>query len=112
MSRVDDYELAFVDGIIRLPPEGGDPLLDLPPTGSAGPQQPAVIVGDLRLTEFRQVLRTNGIRAEFREGGVLVCNDGTVSVKKTESGKLVLEGLLGPDYYTVRTLLYGAHATL
>jgi cleavage and polyadenylation specificity factor subunit 2 len=112
MSKVNDYELAFVDGIIRIPLDGGDPVLDLPPTGGDGQQQPAVIVGDLRLSDFRRVLQGNGIKAEFREGGVLVCNDGTVSVRKSGTGKLVLEGILTPDYYKIRGLLYGAHAIL
>lgn len=132
MSKVNDYELAFVDGIIRLPQDGGDPVLDLPGADAANQgQQPAVIVGDLKLSEFRRILQREGITAEFREGGVLMCNNGTVTVRKvsplllserengteldllqSESGKLVLEGILGKDYYRVRTLLYQAHAIL
>ena len=84
-----DAALAFVDGIINIAADGADPVLDLPARDPAGLwQQPAVIVGDLKLSQFRKILREAGMDAEFQEGGVLICNDGTVSVKKV--GVLVL----------------------
>ncbi|KAI9033149.1 beta-lactamase-like protein [Hyaloraphidium curvatum] len=113
MSKVEEYQLAFVDGVIHLPSDGGDPVLDLPAQENSNTsQQAAVIVGDLKLSEFRRILQSAGITADFQEGGILVCNSGTVSVRKSSTGKLVLEGLLSKDYYRVRSLLYQAHAIL
>ncbi|KXS20522.1 hypothetical protein M427DRAFT_66501 [Gonapodya prolifera JEL478] len=117
MARLGDYQLAFVDGVIRFPPEGGDPILDLPPADGLGSsltafQQPSIIVGDMKLSKFRDVLAAEGIRSEFAEGGVLVCNGGTVAIRKSASGQITIEGVLGEDYYKVRQLVYAQHSIL
>ncbi|KAJ3343248.1 hypothetical protein HDU93_009232 [Gonapodya sp. JEL0774] len=116
MARLGDYQLAFVDGVIRFPAEGGDPILDLPPADGPGSlaslQQPSIIVGDMKLSKFRDVLAAEGIRSEFAEGGVLVCNGGTVAIRKSASGQITIEGVLGEDYYKIRQLVYAQHSIL
>jgi len=114
MVKLGDYELAYVDGVIRVPPEGGDAVLDVTTAqyASAGTmQKPSVIIGDLRLNEFRKRLRRAGIKADFQKG-VLVCNGGHVCVRKNAEGKLIVEGNLSPDFLRIRDLLSQTLAVL
>jgi cleavage and polyadenylation specificity factor subunit 2 len=114
MVKLGDYELAYVDGVIRLAPEGGDALLDITTAqdASAGTiQKPSVIIGDLRLNEFRKRLRRAGVKADFQKG-VLVCSGGHVCVRKNAEGKLIVEGNLGPDFLKIRDMLSETLAVL
>ncbi|KAM3579119.1 hypothetical protein VKS41_008346 [Umbelopsis sp. WA50703] len=108
-SKLDDYELARVSGRIRFPDDSTTPTLDLPSSQDQVPFEPPVFVGDVRLREFRKVLQAEGITAEFKGELLLVCNDHVV-VRKMGTGQLLIEGLLSPDYYKIRTLLYAQHA--
>lgn len=65
---------------------------------------PAVFVGELRLSDFKQVLTKAGIHAEF-SGGALIC-DEAVAVRKDAQGHIGLEGSVCEAYYMVRDLLY------
>ena len=69
-----------------------------------------VFVGDLKLSEFRNICHRAGLQTDFYAGD-LVLNQAVV-VKKSDSGQLTLEGALSPTYYRVRELLYGQHAIL
>ena len=108
---MDDYELARVTGHIHFPDDSTTPSLDVTPSDSLTKWEPSVIVGDVRLSEFRKILQAEGIQAEFRGEGILVCND-RVAVRKTGTGQLLVEGMLSADYYKIRTLLYSQHAIL
>ncbi|KAI7851223.1 beta-lactamase-like protein [Circinella umbellata] len=110
-SKLDDYELARVSGRIHFPTDSTTPSLDVDTTDEQTIKAPSVFVGDIRLSEFKKVLQQEGISAEFKGEGVLVCND-CVAVRKTGTGQLLVEGILSPDYYKIRSLLYGQHAIL
>ncbi|KAI8334392.1 beta-lactamase-like protein [Chlamydoabsidia padenii] len=122
-SKLDDYELARVSGRIHFQEDSTTPSLDMveeaPPSEMEHLQllqkknkmEPSIFVGDIRLTEFKRVLQAEGISAEFKNEGMLVCND-LVVVRKTGSGQLLVEGVLSEDYYRVRSLLYSQHAIL
>ncbi|KAI0226499.1 hypothetical protein L0F63_001544, partial [Massospora cicadina] len=116
--KYDDYELARVHGVIQY----DDPALEetratgsLPVLGSIGPNEAAtpspapVMVGEVRFAELKKLLQQEGLRAEFQDEGVLVCND-VISIRKDDDGKMVLEGGLCSDYYQVRRLLYSQQA--
>ncbi|KAI9283519.1 beta-lactamase-like protein [Umbelopsis sp. AD052] len=107
-SKLDDYDLARVSGRIHFSTDM-TPTLDLPSSQDQIPFEPPVLVGDVRLREFRKVLQAEGITAEFKGELLLVCNDHVV-VRKMGTGQLLLEGLLSPDYYKIRSLLYAQHA--
>ncbi|ORY97347.1 beta-lactamase-like protein [Syncephalastrum racemosum] len=109
-SKLEDYELARVTGKIHFPTDSTTPSLDAI-TQSSAKYEPSVFVGDVRLTEFKRVLQLEGISAEFKGEGILVCND-KVAVRKTGTGQLLVEGILSDDYYKVRSLLYAQHAIL
>ncbi|KAK7907649.1 hypothetical protein WMY93_016261 [Mugilogobius chulae] len=83
-------------------------LEPLPPHEIAGHQ--SVFINEPRLSDFKQVLLKEGIQAEF-VGGVLVCNN-LVAVRRTEAGRIGLEGCLCDDYYKIRELLYQQYAVV
>ncbi|ORZ05984.1 beta-lactamase-like protein [Absidia repens] len=120
-SKLDDYELARVSGRIHFQEDSTTPSLDVVDDVSSmdvehmqlqkKKMEPSIFVGDIRLTEFKRVLQAEGISAEFKNEGMLVCNDQVV-VRKTGSGQLLVEGVLSMDYYKIRSLLYAQHAIL
>ncbi|OZJ06761.1 hypothetical protein BZG36_00414 [Bifiguratus adelaidae] len=108
-EQMDDYELAYVNGKIHFPEDSTTPVLEIPEGSESSALHTPVLVGDARLSEFRRVLQAEGIHAEFKGEGVLVCND-QVAVRKTATGQLLLEGVLSNDYFRIRSLLYAQHA--
>ncbi|KAJ1930344.1 hypothetical protein IWQ60_000365 [Tieghemiomyces parasiticus] len=87
----------------------GRPVLDLIAFDQPHPFHRPVFVGDARLTHLRKILLREGFRAEFQDEGVLVCND-KVAIRKTDQGNFFVEGMLSPEYYRVRTIVYRQHA--
>ena len=114
MSKFDDYELAYITGIIKYPVEEEEavseqrvtPMLDYVGRGYHKP----VVVGQVKLTEFRRILQTQGYETRFFKGVLIV--EGQVVVKRAEEGGIVLEGGLSRVFYEVRTLLYAQLAIL
>ncbi|ODM92886.1 putative cleavage and polyadenylation specificity factor subunit 2 [Orchesella cincta] len=70
-----------------------------------------VFVNEIKLSDFKQVLAKHGIASEF-SGGVLWCSNGTVALRRQETGRLTVEGCLSTDYYQIRDLLYEQYAIL
>ncbi|XP_018013297.1 probable cleavage and polyadenylation specificity factor subunit 2 [Hyalella azteca] len=70
-----------------------------------------VLINELRLSDFKQVLAKAGVMAEFN-AGILWCANGTVALRKQEAGNIAVEGALTEDYFTVRELLYAQYALL
>jgi len=73
------------------------------------PGHQAVFLGDVKLSDFKQVLSKAGIQAEFVEGS-LVCGD--VALKREEIGgtsRINFEGILSEDYFRIRNLLYSLY---
>lgn len=68
-----------------------------------------VFLNELKLADFRSILMKNNIQSEI-SGGMLLCCNGTIALKRMDTGKVVLEGCLSEDYYTVRDLLYEQYA--
>ncbi|GAA43367.2 cleavage and polyadenylation specificity factor subunit 2, partial [Clonorchis sinensis] len=78
------------------------PVLGLP-TGPVGAHK-TVFVNEPKLSDLKQLLLANGLVAEFVSGVLVV--DNCVAIKRSEAGKLLLEGLLSRTYFTVRQVLY------
>lgn len=70
-----------------------------------------VLINELRLSDFKQVLSKSGIMAEFN-AGILWCANGTVALRKQEAGNIAVEGALTEDYFFIRDLLYAQYALL
>ncbi|XP_049786252.1 probable cleavage and polyadenylation specificity factor subunit 2 [Schistocerca cancellata] len=66
-------------------------------------------INELKLSDFKQVLTKANISSEI-SGGVLWCCNGTVAVRRHDTGRVTLEGCLSEDYYNVRDLLYEQYA--
>ena len=101
-QQSDDYS-SYLGGRELLPT-----LRQLP--ANQIPSHPTIFVNELKLSDFKQVLMKNGINAEF-SGGVLYCNN-QVEVRRSEAGRIHLEGTLSDDYYKVRQLLYSQYAII
>ncbi|ORX43855.1 hypothetical protein DM01DRAFT_1349896 [Hesseltinella vesiculosa] len=120
-SKLDDYELARVHGWIHFQEDSTTPSLDVAlstddqPSSSAlavhERREPTIFFGNILLSEFKRVLQNEGISAEFKGEGMLVCNDQVI-IRKTGTGRLLIEGNLCQDYYKIRSLLYSQHAIL
>jgi len=94
--------------------QGGVPMLvEIPQTGQNQDSHPAVFVGELKLSDLKQILTKAGFKTEF-SGGVLLCNQ-TVMIKKDGDGansRIKVEGILCDDYFKVRELVYSQYLIL
>ncbi|CAO3630036.1 unnamed protein product [Cunninghamella blakesleeana] len=80
-SKLEDYELARVSGRIHFRDDSTTPSLDIIDDMMEIQKkkiEPTIFVGDTRLTEFKRILQGEGISAEFKGEGMLVCNDHVV----------------------------------
>ncbi|CAH8832769.1 unnamed protein product [Trichobilharzia szidati] len=84
------------------------PVLSLP-TGPVG-RHDTVFVNEPKLSDLKQLLLSQGLMAEFVSGILVV--DNCVAIKRSEAGKLLLEGLLCGTYFEVRRILYQQFAIL
>ena len=82
-------------------------LLPLPELENPG--HGSVFVNELKLSDFKIVLMRHSISSEFI-GGVLFCGNGSVALRRHDSGRVTIEGTLCHEYYVVRDLLYEQYA--
>uniref|UniRef100_A0A1B0GEA0 Cleavage and polyadenylation specificity factor subunit 2 n=1 Tax=Glossina morsitans morsitans TaxID=37546 RepID=A0A1B0GEA0_GLOMM len=73
------------------------------------PVHNAVLINELKLSDFKQVLMRHNINSEF-SGGVLWCCNGTLALRRIDTGKVTMEGCLSEEYYRIRELLYEQYA--
>ncbi|CAI9092242.1 OLC1v1027434C1 [Oldenlandia corymbosa var. corymbosa] len=109
--KLGDYEIAWVDGEVEKTESG---MLSLVPLSSRAPPHKGVLVGDIKMADFKQFLASKGVQAEFG-GGALRCGEhvtlrkvGDASQKGGAGGvqQILLEGPLTEDYYKIREHLY------
>ncbi|VDO12737.1 unnamed protein product [Rodentolepis nana] len=124
-TKIREYDLAWVDadistgdenntegGVIGIISEGvsADNLPVLNPPAHLIEDHSTVFVNEPRLSDMKQLLLEMGLQAEFNSGALVVEN--CVSIKRTQTGKMTLEGIISPTYFTVRDLLYRQFAIL
>lgn len=98
----DDDNIEITDDgnrIIALDPLPADEI----------PPHDFVFLNELKLADFRKILMQNSIQSEI-SGGMLLCCNGTIALKRNDTGKVTIEGCLSEDYYKVRELLYEQYA--
>ena len=79
--QVNDYQIAFVSGQIHYPEQAtGHPIPMLEEDPNPPGHMPSFI-GDVKLTDLKQVLAEHGYRSDLY-GGVLVACEGTVKLSK------------------------------
>ncbi|KAL5108666.1 putative cleavage and polyadenylation specificity factor subunit 2 [Taenia crassiceps] len=131
-TKIREYELAWVDADILEAEENANPTngVELGADGEAslittlasdalpvlappfGPivDHPTVFVNEPKLSDMKQLLLNQGLQAEFVSGVLVV--DNCVSIKRTETGRMTLEGVISPTYFIVRDILYHQFAIL
>ncbi|KAK0230997.1 beta-lactamase-like protein [Armillaria fumosa] len=137
MSRFEDNEVGFITGrvvthatstiptleTISVSPRSA-PMSQDSPTSTAPrilgsrpsvPLPSSTMIGELKLTSLKRRLTEVGVQAELIGEGVLICSKGdmlqeSVAVRKTQQGKVELEGGVSDIYYTVRKEIYDMHA--
>jgi len=109
--KVGDREVAYINGVLNPTGFGNQAdgmELEQAPIEAIPPHNP-VFVGEVRLSDFKEILTRHGFRTEFA-AGVLICN-GVVMLRKETEGlsgrsKISVHGTLCDDYFAVRELLY------
>ncbi|EDW24635.1 GL24248, partial [Drosophila persimilis] len=124
-----DAEVAWVDGrlgmrlkAIDAPPTAMDVTVEQDAAMQEGktltletleedeiPVHNSVLINELKLSDFKQILLRNNINSEF-SGGVLWCTNGTLALRRVDAGKVAMEGCLSEEYYKIRELLYEQYA--
>lgn len=102
-SNMDDEDNVEITGddnrVIALDPLPSDKI----------PPHNFVFLNELKLAAFKEVLVKNNISSEI-SGGMLLCCNGTIAVKRIDTGKVIIEGCLSEEYYKIRELLYEQYA--
>ncbi|CAA21254.1 mRNA cleavage and polyadenylation specificity factor complex, metallo-beta-lactamase/beta-CASP protein Cft2 [Schizosaccharomyces pombe] len=75
------------------------------------PRAAPLLVGNIRLAYLRKALLDQGISAELKGEGVLLCG-GAVAVRKLSGGKISVEGSLSNRFFEIRKLVYDALAVV
>ncbi|GFO32271.1 cleavage and polyadenylation specificity factor subunit 2-like, partial [Plakobranchus ocellatus] len=73
------------------------------------PYHMSVYINEPKLSDFKLVLINAKIQCEF-VGGILVCSNSQVAVRRDTAGKMKLEGALCEEYFKIRDLLYQQYA--
>ncbi|OWM75610.1 cleavage and polyadenylation specificity factor subunit 2 [Punica granatum] len=116
-KKLGDYEIAWFDAEVG---KTENEMLSLLPLSNPPPPHKSVLVGDLKMADFKQYLASKGVQVEFA-GGALRCGEyvtlrkvGDASQKGGLSGtqQIVLEGPLCEDYYKIREYLYSQYYLL
>nr|KAJ3422087.1 cleavage and polyadenylation specificity factor subunit 2 [Polyrhizophydium stewartii] len=113
-SKLGDYELSYVSGVIRTHETvtgAKRAMLDVQDTEQQKSRLP-VVVGDVRLSELRRILQSQGFTTQFVGGGVLVVNGSVVVRRSMVDGSLALEGRMSRDFVRVRSVMYSVQAVL
>ena len=109
LTTLGEYEVGWLEATIR---EGNPPLLDMREgAAEGGAGRPALFIGDPKLSDFRQLLQSRGIGADFADG-VLVCGARGAVMVRRNGENLALEGSMCEEYFAVRELLYSQYHTL
>ncbi|XP_027110292.1 cleavage and polyadenylation specificity factor subunit 2 isoform X1 [Coffea arabica] len=110
-KKLGEYEIAWIDAEVGKTENG---MLSLLPLSSPAPPHKTVLVGDIKMADFKQFLASKGVQVEFA-GGALRCGEyvtlrkvGDASQKGGSAAiqQIILEGPLTEEYYKIREYLY------
>jgi len=114
--KIREYEFAWLDAQIEEnvaeneegQRESAYPILVVPSTVPEDHKN--VLINEPKLSDVKAIFKKNGLNAEFFSGVLIVNN--CVAVKRSEAGKLLVEGTLSDTYFQVRGLLFSQFAVL
>lgn len=109
-KKLGDFEVAWLDAEVGKTENG---TLSLLPLSTPPPSHKTVLVGDIKMADFKQFLASQGIQVEFA-GGALRCGEYVTLRKVGDSSQkgggniqhIILEGPLSEEYYKIRDHLY------
>ncbi|KAG6422572.1 hypothetical protein SASPL_119149 [Salvia splendens] len=109
-KKLGDFEVAWVDAEVGKAENG---TLSLLPLSTPPPPHKTVLVGDIKMADFKQFLASQGIQVEFA-GGALRCGEHVTLRKVGDSSQkgggniqhIILEGPLSEEYYKIRDHVY------
>nr|CAD1821014.1 unnamed protein product [Ananas comosus var. bracteatus] len=115
-KKLGEHEISWVDAEVGKT----DDMLTLLPLSSNPPAHKSVLVGDLKLADFKQFLAGKGVQVEFAGGGALRCGEYVTLRKISDSSQkgvtgaqqIAIEGPLCEEYYKIRDLLYSQFYSL
>lgn len=116
-KKLGDYEVAWVDAEVGKTESG---MLTSLPLSTPAPPHKSVLVGDIKMSDFKQFLASKGMQVEFA-GGALRCGEyvtlrkvGDASQKGGAAAiqQIVIEGPLSEEYYKIREYLYSQFYSL
>ncbi|CAK9160932.1 unnamed protein product [Ilex paraguariensis] len=116
-KKLGDYEIAWVDAEVGKTESG---MMSLLPLSTPAPPHKSVLVGDIKMADFKQFLASKGVQVEF-SGGALRCGEyvtlrkvGDASQKGGAAAiqQIVIEGPLSEEYYRIRDYLYSQFYSL
>lgn len=116
-KKLGDYEIAWIDSEVEKTENG---TLSSLPLSTPPPPHKSVLVGDLKMADFKQFLAGKGVQVEFA-GGALRCGEyvtlrkvGDASQKGGAAAiqQIVIEGPLCEEYYKIRDYLYSQFYSL
>ncbi|KAK3017614.1 hypothetical protein RJ639_004848 [Escallonia herrerae] len=116
-KKLGDYEIAWVDAEVG---KTESDMLSLLPLSNPAPAHKSVLVGDIKMADFKQFLASKGVQVEFA-GGALRCGEyvtlrkvGDASQKGGAAAiqQIVIEGPLSEEYYKIREYLYSQFYSL
>ncbi|KAM3247903.1 Cleavage and polyadenylation specificity factor subunit 2 [Capsicum chinense] len=110
-KKLGDYEIAWLDAEVG---KTENDMFSLLPLSEPAPPHKTVLVGDIKMSDFKQFLASKGVQVEFG-GGALRCGE-YVTIRKVGDAsqkvggaaiqQIVLEGPLSEEYYKIREHLY------
>eukprot|EP01132_Coremiostelium_polycephalum_P009164 gene9164-11231_t len=116
-SKLGDYEISYIQAKIQINQDetstsSKTPVLDVLAANETKGHN-AVFVGDMKLSDFKQILIKNGFQVQFDQG-ILNCN-GLVYLWREEidgNSFVNMDGIISDEYYLVKELLYQQYQIL
>ena len=99
-----DYSLAFTQGRLDVSDSG----MVLQP---AATRHSPLMLGDLKLADFRKVLLQQGYMVEL-SAGILYLPEHAIIIRKNEKGRIIVEGRMSVQGLKIRTLLQNQFISL
>ncbi|KAL1810539.1 hypothetical protein DCAR_0730244 [Daucus carota subsp. sativus] len=117
-KKLGDYEIAWVDAEVG---KTENDMLSLLPLSTPAPPHKSVLVGDIKMPDFKQFLESKGIQVEFAGVGAMRCGEHVTLRKVGDASQkgggatiqqIVIEGPLSEEYYLIRNYLYSQFYSL
>ena len=108
-KSVGEYNIAYQSSMVNIDYEVANLPFLIPPNEQElldynQGHNPSYL-GDFKIAKLQKILHQAGIQADF-VGGVLVCANGKVNIRKATKDKISIQGALSKVYYQIRNLLY------